>query len=123
MNEPEFIKSDVYYYDALNNRIFGREYKSKEYYHELSHYYDNKNKTYAKISYIMELYLETLSVFSVVFLTLAYINNLIFVHKLMIGRALSVILVFFLIYALWRTQEELRAMYNAKRWYKNRGVR
>ena len=99
MSEPIFIKSDKYYFDVDKNTIYGKEYKSRQYYHELSHFQDMSKKWYKKLNYLFDVYVQIFAfIYLIGFLTLFF--SYIFYLQ---------ITFMFLPYAVFRVQEELRA--------------
>lgn len=112
--EPEFIKSEQYYFDVLNNRIYGKEYKSRLYFHELSHYKDHKKKWYNTVSVAIEEITEFISLLYIVSLIVSFMFGL---YEKVYNIVWMIGFLFFPI-AIWRTQEEVRATINSYRWFR-----
>ena len=102
-----------YYFDVSQNVIYGPEYKSLGYYHELRHYLDMVKPWYEKLNNIFDIYLEFISFFSILLLPVFFMS--------WITYFFSVVIMFFP-YAVFRTQEEVRAyiyaFYNYFKLYK-----
>ena len=99
----KFIRAKHYYYNIDTDTIYGREYGSFGYYHEVSHYLDHKNRLYSQIS------------FSFSALRQAY-----FMIFILIFIDFSLMVILGMIISIWTIQEELRADIYAIR--KRRGL-
>lgn len=94
-----FEKAKSYYFDVDKETIYGKVQFSKSYYHELQHYRDYKLSWYRKLNDFFDMYVQFYS----------YLFVLAFLLKFTASLTYLQITFFFLPYALFRVQEEVRA--------------
>lgn len=92
MDNIKFVRSDQYYYDVLNNTIYGKEKFSFSYYHELRHLLDHQNKIYCKLSIFLHQFVQ----FTLMMIPIYFLNTNILFFMLLIPHIFIV-------------QEEVRA--------------
>jgi len=114
---PEWVKTydKNYYFDVDTNKIYGPSNTTHSYWHEVSHYLDNRKPIYRKISIVINQLNQMIALIFFVGLSMG-----LFSPGYPWPTFFQCIGFMFIPYCIWSAQEEIRADINGIIWRKTK---